>query len=286
MALDAASKKALTDLGLNVEELVKAVTTTGDQTYAVTLKTGEIKVGDKKLHVYDEDGHNGLKGRVKDEVLAQATELGVKAVAAEAGVDYKGNDPKKLIEAVTAKLNLPVDDKIKEKDRDIATMTANWNNEKAAREAAEARWKDREELDRDISYFPENRIKTVKEKTLRMELKEEGITYGEHDGKPAVFKNGEVQKNADLTLVEPKTFTAQFFKDKGWIAEAQAQGQQGKQGKQTFDTKGQPGEPAPKFDHESTYNNIMKKYGGWTDKAQAEYTQAQLDSMPKPAATA
>jgi hypothetical protein len=270
--LDAASIKQLTELGINYAELSAAISDQSEKPYPVVLKTGEITVGGAKLHIYDEDGHNGLKGRVKTEVLAQATELGVKAIAAKAGVDYKGNDPDKLLEAINTKLNLPVDDKIKEKDRDIATMRTNWEQEKVAREQAEARWKDREELDRDISYFPENRIKSVKEKTLRTELKEDGITFGEHEGKPAVFVNGEVKKNADLTLVDPKTFTAEHFKAKGWIAEAAPAGAP----KKTFDTKGQPGEPAAAFDHTSTYERVTKKYGGWNDKAQAEYTESML----------
>lgn len=279
MPLDAASIKQLTDLGIDVPALSAAIADPAEKPYALVLKTGEITVGGAKVHIYDEAGHNGLKGRVKDEVLTQATELGVKAVAKQFGVDYTGNDPIKLQEAVEKKLNLPVDDKIKEKDRDIATMTQNWNNEKAARELAEAKYKDREELDRDISFFPENRIKSVKEKTLRMELKEDGITYGEHEGKPAVFVNGEVKKNADLTLLDPKTFTAEHFKTKGWIAEPSAA--PGAPAKRTLDTKGNPGEQSPKFDHQSTYDNVIKKYGGWNDKAQAEYTQAQLDTMPK-----
>lgn len=274
MALDQASKKSLTDLGIDVDALTTAITATGEQAYKMVPKTGEIKIGDSTYHVYDTAGHDGLKGRVKTEVLTQATELGVKAVAAAFDVDYKGNDPVKLKAAVEAKLNIPVDEKVKEKDKDIATMTKNWNDEKAKREGIEARLKDREETDRDISYFPEDAIKSVKAKTLRMELKEEGITYGEHEGKPAVFVNGEVQKNPDLTLVDPKKFTAEKFKTKGWIAEPATPPTPGKK---TFDINGKPGEQTAKFDAKSAHEQAFKASGGkYDEKYQAVYTEAQL----------
>ncbi len=280
--LDAASKKALTDLGFDVDALSTAITSTAETPYKITLKTGEIKLSDTAtIHVYDTDSHNAMKGRVKDETIKQATELGVKAVATAFDVDYKGNDPVKLKEAVVAKLNIPVDERIKEKDRDIATMTANWNKEKTDREAIALRLKDREETDRDIAYFPDNRIKSVKDKTLRMELKDEGITFGEHEGKPAVYVNGEVKKNADLTLVDPKAFTAEHFKTKGWIQEAQ---QQQQTTKRSLDVRtGNKGDK-PDFDAEGTRVAINDKYGGkWTPKAQAEYTQAMLDHNTPPA---
>ena len=40
MGLDAASKKMLTDMGFDVPGLEKAITTTGDQAYKLTPKTG------------------------------------------------------------------------------------------------------------------------------------------------------------------------------------------------------------------------------------------------------
>lgn len=272
--LDTASKKTLTDLGFDVDKLTAAISATDEQAYAFVPKTGEITIGGAKLHIYDDEGHNGLKGRVKTETLTQATELGVKSVAKQFGVDYTGNDPAKLQEAVIAKLNIPIDDKVKEKDRDIATMTKNWNDEKAAREQAEAKWKDREEFDRDVTYFPENRIKTVKDKTLRMELMEDGIKIGDFEGKPAVYVNGEVQKNADITLVDPKTFISEHFKTKGWMQPEATTTPP----KRTFDTKGKPIDTAaPKFNHDTTYAQLIEKYGSFNDKARAEYTQAMLD---------
>lgn len=281
--LNAADKQAFTALGIDIDALTAAIAAPDEQPYKIVLKSGEIKLGDTKVHIYDEDGHNGLKGRVKTETLAQATELGVKAVATEFEVDYKGNDPKKLKEAVIAKLNIPVDEKVKEKDRDIETMRTNWNTEKAAREQAEIKYKEREELDRDISFFPDNRIKTFKDKTLRTELKEEGITFGEHEGKPAVFVNGEVKKNADLTLIDPKTFAADHFKTKGWI---QADATPLAPGKKTFDVADKGSKGQSNFDHKSTYDRILQANGGkWTDKAQAQYTDAMLAGNPA-AATA
>ena len=107
-----------------------------------------------------------------------------------------------------------------------------------------------------------------------MELQEEGITFGEHDGKPAVFKNGEVQKNTDLTLVDPKAFAAEHFKAKGWIMEDAPAATD--KSRTTFDIKSPNGQPKQPFDHKTTYDALMEKHGGWTDKAQAEYTQAQL----------
>ena len=100
--LDQASIKQLTDLGIDYTALSAAIADTAEKPFPIALKTGEITVGATKLHIYDDAGHNGFKGRVKDDVLAQATELGVKAVAAKFEVDYKGNDPDKLKEAVLA----------------------------------------------------------------------------------------------------------------------------------------------------------------------------------------
>ena len=106
MALDAASIAQLQSFGIDTDELTKAITATGEQAYKFMPKAGEIKVGESTYHIYDSAGHDGLKGRVKDDVLKQATELGVKAVAKQFAVDYTGNDPVKLQEAVIAKLNV------------------------------------------------------------------------------------------------------------------------------------------------------------------------------------
>jgi len=275
MALDTASKTLLQSFGIDPEALSAAVTATAETPFTFTPKGGEVKIGDNTFHIYDTAGHEGLKGRVKQEVLTQAEEIGIKAIKKAANIEFEGKDPLKLIEAIEAKLKLPVDDKLKEKDRDILQLKTNWETEKAAREKAELLYKDREELDRDISFFPDNRIKSVKDKTLRMELKDEGITFGEHEGKPAVFVNGEVKKNADLSLVDPKTFTGEFFKTKGWIVEETPQGKQ----KSTFDTKTPNNNTSkPAFNHDTTYASVVAKYGSFNDKAQAEYTIAQLES--------
>lgn len=275
MALDAATKAQLQSFGIDPEALSKAVLATGEQPYKFTPKAGEIKVGESTYHIYDSEGHEGLKGRVKSDVLGQATEIGIKELKKIAQLEFEGKDPAKFIEALGKKLNVPIDEKLKEKDKDILTMTENWNKEKQARESAETKYKEREALDRDISFYPDNRIKSFKDKTLRMELMDEGITVGDYEGKQAVFENGVVKKNPDLTLADPKTYFADHFKTKGWIAEAAA-GQTAP--KTTFDVTGANGQPKPKFDHGSTYDSLMQKHGGWTDKAQAEYTQAQLAS--------
>ncbi len=286
MALDTASKKALTDMGFDVAKLETAITTAGDQPFAFTPKMGEIKVGESTYHVFDTAGMDGFKGRLKNEVLAQSTELGVKAVAAAFDVDYKGNDPLKLKEAAIAKLNIPIDDKIKEKDRDILSLKTNWDKDKTRADLAEKSLNDYKETERDISYFPADTIKSVKAKTLRMELKEEGITYGDHEGKPAVFVNGEVQKNADLTIVDPKVFNATKFKEKGWIAEAAAAAAPVKK---TFDASGKEigGQgTAVKFDHKSAHEQALAESGGkYDDKYQSVYTSLQL-AAAKPAGQA
>ncbi len=273
--INAADRAAYAAIGVDIDAVIAAHTNAAEVPLPLVLKSGEIKVGTNTYHVYDTAGHDGLKGRVKAETLTQATELGVKAVAAAFGVDYKGNDPLKLKEAVVTHLNIPLDDKIKEKDRDIATMTANWNKEKADREAIALRLKDREDTDRDVSYFPENRIKSVKDKTLRLELKEDGITIGEHEGKPAVFVNGEVEKNTDLTLKDPKVFIAEHFKTKGWIAEPAAPPAPPKKG--SFDVIGKGGQQST-FNHDATYAGVVAKHGSFNAAAQAEYTNAQLQS--------
>ena len=193
--LSAEDKAQYAAFGIDTDALAAAISNTAVVPMPYTPKSGEIKVGATTYHLYDTDGHNGLLGRVKNETLSQATELGIKALKTAAGVEFEGKDPAKFVEALTAKLKIPVDERLKEKERDIATMTDNWNTEKKNREAIEARLKDREETDRDISFFPENRVKIVKDSTLRAELKAQGITFGEHDGKPAVFVNGEVKKN-------------------------------------------------------------------------------------------
>ena len=274
MPLDTASKALLQSIGIDPEALSAAVTATAETPFTFTPKGGEVKIGDNTFHIYDSAGHEGLKGRVKAEVLTQAEEIGIKAIKKAANIEFEGKDPHKLIEAIEAKLKLPVDDKLKEKDRDILQLKTNWETEKAARERAEALYKDREELDRDISFFPDNRIKSVKDKTLRMELKDEGITFGEHEGKPAVFVNGEVKKNADLSLVDPKAFTGEFFKTKGWIVEDAPPAKKG-----TFDTKTPNNNPTkPAFNHDTTYQSLINKHGSFNEKAQAEYTAAMLES--------
>lgn len=280
--INTTDRAAYTAIGIDIDAVIAAHTNTAEVALPLVLKPGEIKVGTNTYHVYDTAGHDGLKGRVKAETLTQATELGVKAVAAAFDVDYKGNDPKKLQEAVIAKLNLPLDDKIKEKDRDIATMTANWNKEKADKEAISARLKDREDTDRDVSYFPENRIKSVKDKTLRLELKEDGITIGDHEGKPAVFVNGEVKKNEDLTLTDPKTFIGEHFKTKGWITEA-APVVPAKKG--SFDVTGNNPQKGA-FDYNATYASVVAKHGSFNGAAQAELTNAQLAARGVGVATA
>ena len=113
-----------------------------------------------------------------------------------------------------------------------------------------------------------------------MELKDDGITYGEYDDngtkKIAVFKNGEVLKNTDRTLVDPKTYTADYFKNKNWIAEpAQAAPANPKK---TLDVA-TPGGPKPVFDSQSAYKQALSASGGvWNEKAQAVYTDIQLAS--------
>ena len=284
MALDAASKAMLQHFGIDPEALTKAITTTGEQSFKFTPKSGEIKVGDTTYHLYDNDGHEGLKGRVKSEVLTQAEEIGIKAIKKAANLEFEGKDPAKFIEALSAKLNISTDEKVKEKERDIITMRTNWETEKKQREEIAARLKDREDFDRDLQYFPDNRIKTVKDKTLRLELKEDGITFGEHEAEingvkqmvPAVFKNGVVQKNADLSLIEPKVFASEHFKAKGWIVDAQNTNNNNTKTRTTFDTNNNNKNSKPKFDHQTTYDGLMQKYGGWTDKAQAEYTQSMV----------
>jgi hypothetical protein len=294
MALDAASIATYKAFIPNWDDVVAAIAKPETVAMPFVPKPGEIKIGDATFHVYDTSGHDGLKGRVKQEVLTQATELGVKAVAAAFEVDYKGNDPVKLKEAVVAKLNIPIADQIKEKERDIATMTDNWNKAKAEREAIAARLKDREDTDRDVSFFPENRIKSVKDKTLRNELKDDGITIGEHETeiggakvmRPAVFVNGVPQKAADLSLVDPKVFISEHFKNKGWIAEPAAAAAPGK--KQSFDTASGGAQGKSAFDDKGTYERILAANGGaWTEKANAEYTNAIVNhNRPAPAPAA
>ena len=277
MPLDATALAYFTNLGIDFEAAAAAHAKPEVVPFPITLKTGEIKIGTETIHVYDTAAHNGLIGRVKNETLAQAEELGIKAVAKKAGVDYTGNDATKLIEAVETKLKLPVNDKLAEKDRDILTLRTNWETEKKRAESVEARLKDREESDRDISFFPDNRIKAVKDKTLRAEMKEDGITFGEYEDNGvktiAVFENGVVKKNADLTIVKPKDFAPEYFKSKGWIAPDATQPTPEK--KSTFD--GPSGGSKTTLTHESIHAQALAASGGvMNEKYQAVYTDLQL----------
>lgn len=285
MALDAASKEILKKLGIDPAKLadiiaaptempltMKGVVDGKEADVPFSLTPSTIRNNTPSGHYfYNEEELNGLKGRVGDDKLKQAEELGIKALKEKAGLTFEGKDPGKFLEELGKHLKVPVDAKLTEKERDIQTLREAVLAEKTKYTELETKWKDREELDAFSKLLPANKTKILRDNEIRARLMEEGYKLGEHEGKPALFKNGEPYKDAEAKLVDPKAFIPEWMKTNGLIEVEQAADTKRK----TFDTKTRTGQDDNKFDHATAYEAALAAGGGkWNEVAQARYTEA------------
>lgn len=270
-----AVKDNLKKWGVDLDALVAAVNAPEEKDFSFEVKPEVVKANFPTYSFLDEAELNGLKGRTKDEVLKQAEEIGIKAIKEKAGVTFDGKDPGKFLEALTAHLKIPVDDKLKEKDKDILTLQETLKQEKEARSAFESRIKDRDELDNFSKLLPVNKTKVLRDAEIRSRYKEDGYTLGEYDDngakKPALFKNGEVVKDKELKLVDPKAHVSEWMKSQNLL---EAEQQQAANTRRTFDTNTNSNNTQSKFNHDAAYETAMNAGGGkWNEKAQATYTE-------------
>lgn len=277
MALKQATKDALKKWGINADDLVKAANETDEKDFAFEIKDDLVKTNFPDHSFLSTDDLNGLKGRVKNETLQQATELGIKAIKDKAGLTFEGKDPDKFLEELGKHLKLPVDDKIREKDRDIATLQRTLSEEKEKYTNLEKTYKDRQDLDNFAKLLPANKTKILRDSEIRSRYGEEGYTLGEYDDngakKPAVFKNGEVMKDKELKLIDPKAHLGEWMKTNGLIDTAGS----GKPPRQSFDTEPGKGGTTGDFDSAGAYKKALDANGGkWNERAQAMYTEAMV----------
>jgi len=262
--------------GIDVEALVAAHSAPEEKPFTFTVTADTIKANFPEHTFLDEAGLNGLKGRLRNDVLSQAEEIGIKALKEKAGITFEGKDPAKFIEALTTHLKLPVDGKLQEKDRDIATLKETLEAEKLAHQTTAKQYKDRQDLDEFSKLLPANKTKILRDAEIRSRMAEDGYTVGEYEDNgnkiKALFKNGEVVKDKELKLVDPKSHISEWMKTSN-LLEAEAPG---KDRRQTFDVSGTGGGTST-FDHESAYEKALQAGGGkWNEKAQAVYTDLQV----------
>lgn len=280
MAIKKDTKDLLSKWGIDVDALVAAHTAAEEKDFSFSVTADTIKANFPDHSFMSTDDLNGLKGRVKSETLTQAEEIGIKALKEKAGLQFEGKDPAKFLEALGAHLKLPVDGKLQEKEKDIETLKGSIKEWKTKFEGLETQVRERAAIDSFAKMLPANKTKLLRDSEIMNRFKEDGYSIGEYDDNgnkvTALFKNGEVQKDKELKLIDPKGHIGEWMKSGGLLESEQAAGGGGPQ-RRTFDTGVTNTGGKSSFDHSSAYEKAIQAGGGvWNEKAQAAYTEMMV----------